>query len=157
MSSREVGQRNLSPTALGRHAGDSVSSMASDVWTRYEQVGEDDRSSLTKQERAAFAICDLRQEVNSGGFDSYFRYWGGDTASEALGALPEVLGHDWASLLREAMQTLGPVYPSDADDRADVLDQRQLDERLNELDSRFYELEASADADQRVNAYLARG
>ncbi len=26
------------------------------------------------------AICDLRQEVNSGGFDSYFRYWGGDSA-----------------------------------------------------------------------------
>jgi hypothetical protein len=57
------------------------------------------------------AICDLRQEVNSGGFDSYFRYWGGDSASDALRALPGILGTEWAKLLSAAMGFLGADYP----------------------------------------------
>lgn len=126
-----------------------------DAWSLYEAIGEGDRSSLSRRQHEVLAICDLRQEVNSGGFDSYFRYWGGDTASIALRALAEALGPEWETLLREAMQVLGPDYPADADARAEVLDARVVDDVLAALDSRFYELEGSSDADRSLNTYLA--
>jgi hypothetical protein len=107
-------------------------------------------------EREVAALCDLRQEVNSGGFDSYFRYWGCDTANEALAALPTVLGQAWADLLAEAMELLGPDYPADIDARHDRLDGLHLDEALDALDARFYEPEDVTDADNLMSAYLAR-
>ena len=61
---------------------------------------------MTDRQRAVLAICDLRQEVNSGGFDRYFRHYGGSSAHEALSALPAVLGAEWAALFREAMDLL---------------------------------------------------
>jgi hypothetical protein len=36
------------------------------------------------------------------------------------------------------------------------LDTRDLDDRFEELDARYYELEASSDADARLNDYLGR-
>lgn len=126
-----------------------------DAWSQYEAFAEGDRSTLTPRQRDAFAICDLRQEVNSGGFDSYFRYWGGDTAKVALAALSDALGQEWATLLRDAMQALGPDYPADANARSDILEARDLDDALNDLDSRFYELEGATDADGLVDSYLA--
>jgi hypothetical protein len=128
-----------------------------DAWSRYEAFGEGDRSTLTPRQRQVFAICDLRQEVNSGGFDSYFRHWGGDTASLALEALPEALGQPWATLLREAMQTLGPAYPADANARTAVLDIRNLDDAMHSFDSRYFELEEATDADRLIDAYLSAG
>jgi hypothetical protein len=46
-----------------------------DVWSFYELANDTDRARFSDVERAVLAICDLRQEVNSGGFDSYLRYW----------------------------------------------------------------------------------
>lgn len=126
-----------------------------DAWTAYVAYGERNRSAMSAAWQAVFAICDLRQEVNSGGFDSYFSSWGGDTASVALAALPKVLGHRWARVLGDAMRTLGPEYPADAATRSDLLDSRNPDDLLADLDSRFYALEGSVDADALVNAYLA--
>lgn len=146
-----IGDTTAAPTPSQSH---SVSNVPTDVWTFYEQAADTDRSSLTDVQRAALAICDLRQEVNAGGFDAYFRYWGGNTAPEALAALPAALGDEWASLLNEAMQLLGPTYPSDPDTRADLLDQEGLSTRLDALDTRYYELEGSVDADQRLNTFL---
>ncbi|HWJ10564.1 MAG TPA: hypothetical protein VNS46_14395 [Nocardioides sp.] len=81
----------------------------------------------------------------------------GDTAGTALEALPEALGRDWATLLREAMQTLGPAYPADGDARSSVLDARDLDDAMHSFDSQYLELEGSTDADRLVDAYLSAG
>jgi Domain of unknown function (DUF4375) len=43
---------------------------------------------MTPEQRLVFAFNFLRQEVNSGGFDAYFRYSGGDTAACAQQAVP---------------------------------------------------------------------
>jgi Domain of unknown function (DUF4375) len=126
----------------------------SDVWDLYGQLAEQDPASLSPEQRALVAVCDLRQEVNAGGFDNYFRAWGGDSAEDALAALPHLLGQQRADLLRSAMAFLGPAYPSDPDERGDMLDQLDLDDRLDELDQRFYALEGETDADSRLNAYL---
>ena len=119
------------------------------VWDFYESLSAETRDGLTVEQRAVAAICDLRQEVNSGGFDRYFRYWGGDSAPVALGALTRMLSSEWADLL------LGPDYPADLEERATRIDRFDLDEQLEELDSRFFELEAGADADRLLSEQLA--
>jgi hypothetical protein len=126
----------------------------SDVWDLYGQLAEQDVSTLTPAQRGLVAVCDLRQEVNVGGFDNYFRAWGGNSADDALAALPSLLGQEWADLLLSAMALLGPAYPSDPDGRGDLLDQLDLDDRLDALAERFYTLEGETDADARLNAYL---
>ena len=54
------------------------------------------------------------KKVNSGGFDSYFRYWAGDTAPEALAVVGTALGPACVDLLRKAMLALGSEYPAGA-------------------------------------------
>jgi len=127
----------------------------SDVWSFYQSLGSDDRGRLSPTELEVAAICDLRQEVNSGGFDSYFRYWGGNTAPQAADALPKVLGEEWAAVLTEAMSLLGPAYPRDPDLRFELLDEPHVIEALHGLDTRYFELEASIDADALMTAHLA--
>lgn len=65
---------------------------------RTDRQGTRGRDSLSPVEREVAAISDLRQEVNSGGFDGYFRYWGDDSAIVARAALPSVLRRDWAEV-----------------------------------------------------------
>lgn len=127
-----------------------------DVWDLYGELSARQRSTLNEAQRGFVAVCDLRQEVNSGGFDSYFRYRGGDSATDAEPALRQLLGQDWADLLRQAMELLGPDYPIDQTSREARLDERDLDDRFEDLDARYYALEANVDADARLNDYLAR-
>lgn len=108
---------------------------------------------MTLAEQQKFAILDLRQEVSSGGFDAYLRYWGGDTAELAVAALPVVLGPEWEELLVEAMRLMGPTYPLDPDARSRVIDENDLQATLHALDTRYYDLEAAVDADAAMCAY----
>lgn len=124
------------------------------VWDYYEEVGEADRSLLKESERALLAILDLRQEVNAGGFEGYFRYWGGNSAPAALASLPDFLGQDWADLLAEAMALLGPSYPLDPDARSAALSATEPWEILDELSQRFLDLETSVDADEVLGSRL---
>lgn len=124
-----------------------------DAWEMYESLRDRDRAGLTELERNVAAICDFQQEVNSGGFDRYFRYSGGDSAPDALAALPHVFGFDMADLLREAMQLLGSDYPTDQAEREERLDAADVDDELDALDHRYYELEAEIDVDA-LNDYV---
>jgi len=130
--------------------------MTVDVWQFYETLSDETRQNLSEAQRAVAAICDWRQEVSSGGFDSYFRYWGGNTAATAVAALPEALGSEWAGLLREGVALFGPEYPTEPDRRGAVLDGLDLEDRLEQMDARFFELEAALDADARLGEFLAR-
>jgi hypothetical protein len=145
----------LPPTGA-RHYGAPMTGIT-DVWAFYESLSEGPRDQLSARERVVAAICDWRQEVNSGGFDTYFRYWGGNTAREALVGLAGALGHDWAECLRDAMAVFGASYPEDPAEREAHLDDLEIDQTLAALDDRFYELEASVDADARLAAYLTEG
>ncbi|QOK24201.1 DUF4375 domain-containing protein [Janibacter indicus] len=129
---------------------------STDVWSFYEAIGEADRRGLTPQEEQVAAICDLRQEINSGGFDGYFRYWGGNTAPTALSGLRALLGEPWAALLEDALALFGDTYPSNQTHREELLDRLDLGDALDELDSRFYDLESSTDADERLTHALRR-
>ena len=126
-----------------------------DVWDVYANLSGRDLSTLNDEQRGLVAVCDLRQEVNSGGFDSYFRYWGGNSALDAAVALQGLLGQDWVDLLKEAMDLLGPEYPIAQPARENLVDARDLDDQFEDLDNRFYALESSTDADARLNEYLS--
>ncbi len=126
-----------------------------DVWSFYESLGSGDRSHLTNVEQEVAAICDLRQEVNSGGFDAYFRFWGGNTAEAAASAIGRILGNDWADVLLDAMALLGPVYPRTANEREAILSEA-VSEALEVFDARYFDLEASVDADGLLTAELRR-
>jgi hypothetical protein len=123
-----------------------------DIWDLYETYSTPERRrELTEEQSQLLAVCDFRQEVNSGGFDTYLRYWGVDTASEALAILPRALGVPWRQVLVEALAVLGTSNPASAGDRADVLDDAAADDTLGMLDTRFYELEGSQDADSALD------
>lgn len=125
------------------------------VWDFYEAIALKPRTGLTRTEQTVAAICDLRQEINSGGFDAYFRYDWGDTATVALEGIGSILGSEWHSLLAEAVSLLGETYPPDSQTRADLLDELEQDDELSALDDRFYALEASTDADELLSRALA--
>lgn len=120
-----------------------------DVWQRYEVYATpESRRPLSDEQRQLLAVCDLRQEVNSGGFDSYLRFWGADTASDALAIVGGALGEPWRQILVEALDIFGSTPPSTADERAQVLDDAaEADDVLGSLDQRFFDLEGSQDAD----------
>ena len=139
----------------GRSARYFVAVPQVDVWDAYATLSGRDRSTLNDEQRGLVAVCDLRQEVNSGGFDRYFRYGGGNSALDAWRALRGLLGQDWADLLKEAMDLLGPEYPTAQADRENLVDARDLDDQFEDLDTRYYALESSTDADGRLNEYLS--
>ena len=130
--------------------------VTNDVWSVYERLLDRDWERLNEAQRAVVAICDLRQEVGSGGFDSYFRYAGGDHAPYALAALPSALGKEWAELLGRAMAVFGSSYPTDTDRRREALDMVDADARLAALDTGLYELEAASNADAKLADWLER-
>ncbi|WP_158564148.1 DMP19 family protein [Jiangella anatolica] len=113
---------------------------------------------MTPEQRTVLALNLLRTEVNSGGFDVYFRYSGGDHALDAM-AGAHVLGPAWAALIHAACRTIGDPYPTDIDERERILGGMELEDPegriLNELDSRLYGLEADEPADERIDAFVA--
>lgn len=113
---------------------------------------------MTREQRLVFAINMLRQEVGSGGFDTYFRYKGGDTAPLALEAA-ELLGPRWVALVEEALHTMGSPYPADVGMREHIVD--RLHERsphlLDELDQRLYDLEIACPADEPLDRFVWSG
>lgn len=123
-----------------------------DLWDLYTRCGDGaSRAALTREQRQFLAVCDLRQEVNAGGFDSHLRRWGADTASEALALLPRALGEEWHRVLSDALAVLGTAATADADERAAVLDAAAgADDVLERADERFLALEAGQDADVRL-------
>ena len=129
------------------------------MWALYAELGDRPRESLSDVERQLLAILDLRQEVNAGGFDAYLRGWGGDSALDALQALPGALGQPWADLLDEAVRVVGSPYPEgDPDERGARLDADPgAGATLDALDHRLYALEAAEDVDARLGDFLRRG
>lgn len=129
------------------------------AWDFYDALPDDGmgRNDLNEVHRGVAAICDLRQEVGSGGFEAYFRYRGGDGAPDALLVIGTALGQAWADLLARAMCVVGPEYSTNATDRCNRLDKPGVGTQLDHLDLQFLELEGNDDADQLLTAYLALG
>ena len=112
-------------------------------------------SELNHDQRVVFGLLFLEAEVNSGGFDVYFRYSGGDTVNYALEAAA-LLGPRWVELLSEAISLFGNDYPYDIDAREAALDRLNLEQpaAIDSLTDRFYDLEADTDVDELMDNYV---
>lgn len=130
-------------------------------WVVFEQLMEQEIADptalerMTHEQRLVFALYYLRQEVNSGGFDAYFRYSGGNTAVLAAEAARNVSPR-WGQLVEDACRPFGSPYPADIDTRERVVEslaQGQPD-LFESLDERLYELEAEVPVDDSVDAFI---
>lgn len=122
-----------------------------DGWSVYERLQDEERTELSDDASALMALGDLRQEVNSGGFDAYLRFWGADTAPRALAVCRSTAGlAALADVLEDALSRLG-AYSPDADARAEALDSAGVD--LDDLDERFSEIEAAVDLDRIMTRF----
>jgi len=95
---------------------------------------------LTDAERVVLAVEALEREVNSGGYDSLFRY-APDHVPFLVLALREIGSDTVAALTRSAIALLkvdGPLTPESV--RAAIeLEDEERDDRLNECDLVYYE------------------
>lgn len=108
---------------------------------------------MTPEQQQVFAFNLLRQEVNHGGFDFFFRYRGslGPCARLASFATPA-----WAALIDDACALMGTPYPSSPDRFGDVLDQLEAEDPtlLARLDDRLYQLEIDEPADELIDRFI---
>jgi hypothetical protein len=79
-----------------------------DVWDVYASLSGRDPSTLNDEQRRLIAVCVLRQELNSGGFDSYFRYRGGNSAPGRGEGAPD---SSRPGLGRSTHRSDGPPWP----------------------------------------------
>ncbi|HVQ88766.1 MAG TPA: DUF4375 domain-containing protein [Actinomycetes bacterium] len=114
------------------------------AWSIFEGLSDSDPSVLTEHQRLLVAFAGVRQEVSSGGFDSYFRNSYGDEAGSAVEAAMRVGCEALAALIAEGMSRVGPSrFPTDAGTRQELLDASGVE--FEDLDEAFYALEADQD------------
>jgi hypothetical protein len=95
---------------------------------------------LTNGERIIYYVGELEGEINNGGFSQYFFNSSGQNAKEAINALKTINAEYTASLLEQALAIYknGPTNDGRNDPEEDELTEKQ-EEKLNELDDKFYE------------------
>jgi hypothetical protein len=127
-----------------------------DAWTIVEQLQNRDPASLTSDERLLLALGEARDELNSGGFDFYLRYPSRKNAPAASDAARLAGCHALADLINNAIELVG----RDLLDRDDeyALHERlgQVEDDLEDLDERFYDLENNYDLDTALNRLATR-
>jgi hypothetical protein len=105
-----------------------------------------------------------QSEVCNGGFHQFFSNSTGVLAPEALAGFQALGLREWASLLREAMNSFGATYPRDREQRQRLLSQPVKGKRREEwdpfssLDDRFYEYLRLGESvwEKSADAYAAR-
>jgi hypothetical protein len=112
--------------------------------------------SLSEKELIIFTVWWLEAEVNNGGFHQYFWNSAGDHANQTLSALEQVGAVKTAGLLKSAMDIAFEGYaPEERAVRQNLLakDEENKEEKLGELDSKFYEYKD--DFYKLINVYIA--
>jgi hypothetical protein len=130
---------------------------ATDVWALHEQLRARNPSSLTANQRLVLAFGEVRTEVNSGGFDSYFRYYShARNAPLAAGAARLADCPALAEIIDTAIALIGSDVLRLGDQEAIADRLEQLQQALEDLDRRFYHLEATTDLDAAQARLAAR-
>jgi hypothetical protein len=127
-----------------------------DAWTVVDRLQHRDPVSLTRDERLVLALGELRTEVNSGGFDFYLRYPYRKNAPAASEAARLAGCSALATLIEEAIALVGRdvLHLDDVDALYDRLE--QVEDALEDLDERFYDLEKTTDLDIALSRLVAR-
>ena len=124
-------------------------------WSLFEQLVSADQAALSVDQRSLVAFGCVRQEVNSGGFDRYFRYSHGDRAETARETARSVGCEPLAVLIERGIDRIALTpYPRDAQVREAQIDDGDIE--FDDLDESFYELEADTDLNGFMDAIAER-
>ena len=125
------------------------------AWSLFEQLVTADQVALSDDQRSLVALGFVRQEVNSGGFDRYFRYAYGDSAETARETARSVGCEPLAVLIERGIDRIGLApYPRDAEVREAQIDDGDIE--FDDLDDSFFNLEAGTDLDGFMDAIAER-
>ena len=122
-----------------------------------ERLDADGFDSLTPRQKVLSTVWALEAEVNNGAFDQFFFNSAGDLAFYAPDALRSIGADRMAALAEEANSVFGPGGPPrDWETRRAQVRQfsDEVQERLDRLDSQFYEY--PDDIRKLLQAYLEK-
>jgi hypothetical protein len=125
-------------------------------WAIYEELQGRDPSILSNAQRLVQAFGEVREEVNSGGFDRYLRYSDRRNAPIAAEAARTAGCPELADLIDEAVALAGSELLAAERDVAVADRLEQVEDDLERLDQRFYDLELTADLDAGLSRLVAR-
>jgi hypothetical protein len=126
------------------------------AWSVFGQVQQRDLASLTRDERLVLALGEIRTEVNHGGFDFYLRYPYGKNAPIAVEAARVAGSPTLAVLIEEAIALVGHDVLQLDDENALYDRLEQVEDDLEDLARRFYDLENTGDLDAALSRLVAR-
>lgn len=109
------------------------------------------RARMSGSQRDLLAFFRLRQAINSGGLDSYLRYHG-EEAGRVVSAALNIAGPDLHEFCQMAVDVLGVPYPANRTELESRVD--LVGERLDELDNRYYKLEAAQSLDEVADRWV---
>lgn len=92
--------------------------------SRWDLLGFD---NLEEDEKEAVALFWLEVEVMNGGLDQYFSNSSGDLYYYAVSGMERIKASKSLKLLKSAAEKLGERYPTQRDDRIDILEELWVD------------------------------
>ncbi len=117
--------------------GNVILDLLTIIWQKCNYGDKIDK--LSYAEKVIYLVGDVETEVNNGGFSQYLYNSSGKYAKEAVEALKTIGANHTAALLEDAIEIYknGPTNDGRNNPEVDLTDEQE--EKLNELDNRFYE------------------
>ncbi len=133
---------NATNLAAGVIQAVMAKAMDADMAARSEANRLRVRQHLTPGQRSVLAVLGLEREVQSGGFDSYFRYAEGSWCNDAIEGLRSIRADRHLAVVRRAVALFGPGgVPASIDTREQALDAfpESARDQLSQLNGEFYD------------------
>lgn len=117
-----------------------------------ERAYEESLVEFSRPQRLCLAIEWYRAEVNNGGHDQFYFNSTGIVWRDALAGFTELGLDDFAAVLNESANRLGGDPPLDREERQTLMD--AMEAQFDDLDDRFYALEAKRRLDRVMLEYM---
>lgn len=103
------------------------------IWSKIQEMAEDDYYSLSNEERIAYNVKNVLDAVNGNGLLSFYESYHGDFALDAVDDLYSIGMDEIASVIENANAIFpGGCPPEDVESRVEIIDSWE-----NEYDSLF--------------------
>ncbi|MCR5628574.1 DUF4375 domain-containing protein [Eubacterium sp.] len=126
---------------------DEFAAEISEYLNKKTDYGEE-LDGLNEVEKIVYLVGTLQEEVNSGGFDSFFSSSYGNHWKETKEACDTIGAVKTANMIMEVVKIYGCDLPKDTEDRIDVIEENAPDgyeDKIDAIDERFYEYEENID------------
>lgn len=123
-----------------------------------EQQYERSLARFSRPQRLVFAVHWYRAEVNNGGHVQFYSNSTGIVWRDVLAGFEELGLSEYATVVRDSARLLGGDPPLDRAKREEILDGLgpEFDDKFDELDTRYYDLEGKQDLDKALLVYMRK-